>query len=80
MLQTEIDMVDTLGDLEITNEMMKTPEDLSRQAELISLLDQIFNQLGLDELEPLKKETSEFKMIRDYLVNVRLKSGLALPA
>lgn len=64
-------MLDTLSDMEVANKIMKTTNEKARDAESVNLLDKRFQQLGLDELTPLKKESTEYQGLKDYLINVR---------
>lgn len=70
LLQKEVAMLDTLSDMEVANNIMKTTNEKARDAESISLLDKRFKQLGMDELTPLDHKSQEYKGLKDYLINV----------
>lgn len=66
----EVEMLDTLSDMEVAEKIKRRTNEAAHNAEKINLLDRRFEQLGMDELEPLPHETSEFTALKDYLINV----------
>ena len=69
MLQKEVAMLDTLTDMEVANQIMKTSSDRHKDAESVAQIDKRFEQLNLNECEPLDKTTDEYQALKDYLVN-----------
>jgi len=63
-------MLDTLSDMEVANKIMKTTNEKARDADSVNMLDQRFQQLGMDELSPLDHKSQEYKVLKDYLINV----------
>jgi len=62
-------MLDTLSDMEIANKIMKTTNEKALDADSVSMIDQRFAQLGLDEMTPLDHMSKEFETLKDYLIN-----------
>ena len=69
LLQKEVAMLDTLTDMGVANDIMKTTDVRHKDDESVSKLDQRFEQLNLAEATPLDTGSQEFKAIKDYLVN-----------
>ncbi|KAG4428497.1 hypothetical protein IFR05_016017, partial [Cadophora sp. M221] len=68
MLNREVELLDSLSDMKDTaNLMKKEPKD----AEKINALDRQFRGLGLNEMTPLKRESTEFTELKNYLVETR---------
>ncbi|PVH76827.1 PARP-domain-containing protein [Cadophora sp. DSE1049] len=68
MLNREVELLDSLSDMKDTaNLMKKEPKD----AEKINALDRQFRGLGLEEMTPLKKDSTEFTELKNYLVETR---------
>lgn len=68
MLKREVDLMDSLSDMKDASIIMKKePED----AEKINALDRQFRGLNLDEMTPLKRESTEFTELKKYLVDTR---------
>ena len=80
LLQKEVAMLDTLSDMEVANNIMKTTNEKARDAESVSLLDKRFKQLGMDELEPLDHKSQEYQGLKDYLINVCTLTNTSLTA
>jgi len=74
VLQREVAMLDTLSDMEIANQIMKTTHDKARDAESVSLIDQRFDQLGCDLIEPLDHRCNEYKGLEKYLISTSGKT------
>lgn len=64
MLQKEVDLLQTLGDMEIANDLMQTKESETS----LHPLDHQYQGLGMQEMTPLDKKSKEFKELHDYLV------------
>ena len=81
MLQKEVDLVESLGDMAISTEIMKVKGPTDKDGNPIHMLDAQFAGLGLNEATPLDKTSSEFKYLSEYMIkthgtthiNVRLK-------
>ncbi|KAH7321965.1 poly-ribose polymerase-like protein [Rhexocercosporidium sp. MPI-PUGE-AT-0058] len=68
MLNREVELLDSLSDMKDTaNLMKKEPKD----AEKINALDRQFRGLGLNEMTPLKRESTEFTELKNYLVETK---------
>ena len=62
-------MLDTLTDMEVANTIMKSTGDKDKDAESVNMLDKRFQDLGMEEMEPLDHDSSEYKALADYLIN-----------
>ena len=62
-------MLDTLTDMEVANTIMKSSgSDKKKDAESVHVLDQRFQDLGMEEMTPLDHKSSEYKALADYLI------------
>lgn len=68
LLRTEIAMLDTLTDMEVANEIMKTTGDKDKDAANVNLLDKRFQELNMEEMTALDHKSSEYKALADYLI------------
>lgn len=68
LLRSEIAMLDTLTDMEVANQIMKTTGDKEKDAENVNLLDKRFQELNMEEMTPLDHKSSEYKALADYLI------------
>ena len=68
VLRKEISMLDTLTDMEVANTIMKSTSDKDKDAGSINMLDKRFEELGMDEIEPLDHSSLEYRALADYLV------------
>ena len=68
MLKKEIELLESLGDMKDASLLMKTDK---KDTERINMLDQQFQGLGMDEMTPLKKESDEFRELKQYLMDTR---------
>lgn len=68
LLRSEIAMLDTLTDMEVANQIMKSTGDKKKDAESINLLDKRFQELNMEEMTPLDHKSSEYKALADYLI------------
>lgn len=64
MLKREVELLDSLSDMKEASNIMKKD---SKTAEQINVLDQQFNGLMLDEMTPLDRSTTEFKLLQEYV-------------
>ena len=69
LLQKEVAMLDTLTDMEIANNIMKTTDSKAQDEESIAQIDRRFRELQLDEVTPLPKKSDEYRTLKEYLVN-----------
>ncbi|KAH8672842.1 poly-ribose polymerase-like protein [Tricladium varicosporioides] len=68
MLKAEVDLLDSLSDMkDASNIMKKEPKDVER----INALDRQFQGLNLDEMTPLRRDSTEFNELKDYLINTK---------
>ncbi|RAL13116.1 putative poly(ADP)-ribose polymerase PARP [Aspergillus homomorphus CBS 101889] len=67
LLKKEIELLETLTDMEVANNIMKDAED----AEMIHQLDRQFQGLGMNEMTPLARDSTEFSELETYLVRSR---------
>ncbi|PYH40704.1 putative poly(ADP)-ribose polymerase PARP [Aspergillus saccharolyticus JOP 1030-1] len=67
LLKKEIELLETLTDMEVANNIMKDAED----AEMIHHLDKQFQGLGMNEMTPLARDSTEFAELETYLVRSR---------
>jgi len=68
ILRKEVSMLDTLTDMEVANTIMRSTDDKENDAASVSILDQRFASLGMQEMTPLDHTSSEYKTLQDYLV------------
>ncbi|KAK7912164.1 poly polymerase [Apiospora marii] len=68
MLRKEVDMLDTLTDMEVANTIMRA-NDKAKDASSVNLLDSRFQELGLQELAALDHKSDEFKQLQSYLID-----------
>ena len=69
ILQKEVAMLDTLTDMNIANDIMKTTDDRHKDADSVAQIDKRFEQLKLGECTPLEKKSDEYQALKNYLVN-----------
>ncbi|GBC05313.1 hypothetical protein RclHR1_06170017 [Rhizophagus clarus] len=65
LLKAKLEMVETLGEIEIANSLNNECDDNN----IINPLDAHFNTLKLERLEPLDHDSKEFKMVVNYVNN-----------
>lgn len=68
MLKKEIELLESLGDMKDAAALMKA--DL-KDKDKINQLDRQFQGLGMEEMTPLDKQSTEFNLLKDYLVDTR---------
>ncbi|EEH17643.2 hypothetical protein PABG_00206 [Paracoccidioides brasiliensis Pb03] len=65
IIKREVDLLETLTDMEIANEIMK---DAKASENGVHYLDMQYQGLGLQEMSPLDPATAEYRELEDYLV------------
>ncbi|KAL2068412.1 hypothetical protein VTL71DRAFT_16510 [Oculimacula yallundae] len=68
MLNREVELLDSLSDMKDTANLMKKE---TKDAEKINALDKQFRGLGMEEMTPLKRDSTEFTELKKYLVETR---------
>lgn len=63
LLKKECELLETLTDMGVTNEIMKGP----KEKEKIHEIDRQFNSLGLQEMTVVQPKTAEYKELESYL-------------
>ena len=66
MLKREVDMLESLSDMRIAEELMKDVKK-DPDAELVHPADRQFNGLGMNEMTPLDHDSIEFQELEQYL-------------
>lgn len=74
ILQKEVAMLDTLTDMEVANQIMKTTNDRAKDKSTLSVLDKRFSELKCDVIEPVEHNSSEYKELQKYLLNTAGKT------
>jgi poly [ADP-ribose] polymerase len=65
LLRSKLDMVETLGEIEIANSLIKEHDETIT----INPLDAQYNTLKLERMEPLDHDSEEFRMVVHYVNN-----------
>ncbi|KAI9812723.1 MAG: hypothetical protein M1827_004479 [Pycnora praestabilis] len=68
MLKREIQLLESLSDMEIANEIMDARKVADEADLAIHALDRQYAGLGMSEMTPLDPDLNEFKHLQDYLV------------
>lgn len=68
MLKKEIELLDSLSDMKDAASIMKNER---KDVERINVLDRQFKGLNMDEMTPLKSDSTEFLELKNYLVDTR---------
>ncbi|KAF9428510.1 Poly [ADP-ribose] polymerase 2 [Podila epigama] len=68
MLKKKLEMLESLGEIEIAQKLIKENKSLDKALE-VNPLDQKFDSLKLEKLEPLDKESERFKLIEQFVKN-----------
>lgn len=69
ILQREVAMLDTLTDMEVADNIMKTTEDKAKDEESVAQIDRRFRELNLEEVTLLEKKSDEYQNVKEYLLN-----------
>ncbi|OLN89070.1 Poly [ADP-ribose] polymerase 2 [Colletotrichum chlorophyti] len=64
MLKKEVDLLDSLSDMKIANDLMKVDR---KAADTIHPADKQFQSLGMEEMTALDHKSDEFNLLSDYL-------------
>lgn len=67
MIKKEIELLEALTDMQLANDLMKNAKKEKDKAEELNLLDRQFQGLGMQEMEPLSRDTKEFTELEAYL-------------
>ena len=67
-IKKEIELLEALTDMQLANDLMKNAKKGKERAEEINLLDRQFEGLGMAEMTPVDKQTTEFEELEKYLV------------
>ncbi|MCJ1320459.1 hypothetical protein MMC15_005798 [Xylographa vitiligo] len=66
LLKREVELLESLGDMSIAEEIMKGAKDDSESS--VHPLDNQYTALGLNEMTPLQSKSTEYKELQDYLL------------
>ncbi|PWY84776.1 poly polymerase [Aspergillus heteromorphus CBS 117.55] len=67
LIKREIELLETLTDMEVANSIMKAAKDV----DTVHQLDRQFQGLGMQEMSPLDHTSTEFIELHDYLIQSR---------
>ena len=71
-LKAEMDLVETLGNMQISNKILKDTEfPKDQQGNIIHPLDAQMQSLGLQEAVPLDKKSKEYRHLQSYLSHAK---------
>ena len=68
-------MLDTLTDMSVADTIMKATGDKDEDSKNANLLDQRFQDLGMEEITPLAHDSSEYRALCDYLIKSAASHG-----
>ena len=69
MIKKEVELLETLTDMQLANEIMKTAKnDKVKQEEKVAMVDRQYEGLSMQEMTPLDHKSNEYKELEDYLV------------
>ncbi|EIW86354.1 PARP-domain-containing protein [Coniophora puteana RWD-64-598 SS2] len=66
-LKKELDLVDALGDMQISHEVLNTALKLDEDGNLVNPVDSQYASLGLTSMDPVDQGTSEFARLAAYV-------------
>ncbi|MCJ1286489.1 hypothetical protein MMC26_005835 [Xylographa opegraphella] len=66
LLKREVELLESLSDMSIAAEIMKGSKDNDESS--VHVLDNQYAALGLNEMTPLRTESTEFQELKDYLL------------
>ncbi|EXJ83756.1 hypothetical protein A1O1_07382 [Capronia coronata CBS 617.96] len=69
LIKREIQLLETLTDMQLANEIMKSAKIDKYKQEKLHILDRQYQGLGMREMTPLDDTSKEFKEIASYLCN-----------
>jgi poly [ADP-ribose] polymerase 2/3/4 len=67
LMKKEIDLIESLTDMQLANEIMKTAKGAKEKKD-VHLIDRQYDGLGMQEMTPLSSSSNEFKNLQDYLI------------
>ena len=77
LLKAKTDLVETLGNMQMSNEIMKETEySKDRQGIAMHPLDAQMRSLGLTEAVPLEKTSAEYQHLEGYLNHSKESGGV----
>lgn len=66
-IKHEIELLEALTDMQLANDLIKNAKKKEQSADEINLLDRQFQGLGLEEMDPVSHNSSEFRELEGYL-------------
>ncbi|KAJ3973280.1 PARP-domain-containing protein [Lentinula raphanica] len=73
-LKKELELVDALGDMEIATELIQASTASDKDGNPVNPLDAQFNSLALNKMDPVARNTNEFKMLEKYMSDTHGKT------
>ena len=67
LMKKEIDLIESLTDMQLANEIMKTAKGAKEHKD-VHIIDRQYDGLGMQEMTPLSSSSDEFKHLQDYLI------------
>ncbi len=67
-MKREVDLLESLSDMEIANDIMTTATIKDSEGNAIHPLDHHYAKLGMQEMTPLRADSNEFNLLEEYLV------------
>jgi poly [ADP-ribose] polymerase 2/3/4 len=67
LMKKEIDLIESLTDMQLANEIMKTAKGAKEKMD-VHIIDRQYDGLGMQEMTPLSSSSDEFKHLQDYLI------------
>lgn len=69
MIKKEVELLESLTDMQLANDIMKTAKNAKvKQEEKVAMVDRQYQGLGMQEMTPLDRKSTEFRELEDYLV------------
>ncbi|KAJ4485480.1 PARP-domain-containing protein [Lentinula aciculospora] len=73
-LKRELELVDALGDMEIATELMQASTASDGEGNPVNPLDAQFNSLSLNNMDPVERNSNEFKTLENYMSDTHGKT------
>ncbi|KAJ3724305.1 poly polymerase catalytic domain-containing protein [Lentinula guzmanii] len=73
-LKRELELVDALGDMEIATELIQASTASDKEGNPVNPLDAQFNSLALNKMDPVARNSNEFKMLEKYMTDTHGKT------
>jgi poly [ADP-ribose] polymerase 2/3/4 len=67
LMKKEIDLIESLTDMQLANEIMKTAKG-DKEKKDVHLIDRQYDGLGMQEMTPLNSKSDEFRHLQEYLI------------